>query len=106
MIFDCVGDGTLFEKSPGYLKPAGKFINIVGGSTQGVVPFIKYKLWPKLLGGVPRSYQILGLGPSGEWANSALKLVEEGLVKRIPLDSELRLDEAVQVTTDPLPSYD
>jgi threonine dehydrogenase-like Zn-dependent dehydrogenase len=97
VMFDCVGDGVLFEQSQGYLKPEGRFISIVGGHSQGVIPFIKYKLVPTFLGGIPRSYQILGLQPSGTWAGEVLNWVEERLVKEIPIDSELDMNELLQV---------
>jgi len=96
-IFDCAGDDVLYEKSPSYLKPGGKFISIVGGVTQGILPTIKYRLRPVILGGVPRSFSLLGLSPSGLMAKEVAKMFEEGLIKETPIDSEFEMKDVVQV---------
>ena len=96
-MFDCVGDTTLFEKSEAYLAPKGQHISIVGGPSQGVVPFVKYRLVPRFLGGIPRSYQILGLLPSGALAAQAAKWVEDGVVKEMPIDQEFTAADLVKV---------
>ncbi|KAK3935142.1 zinc alcohol dehydrogenase [Diplogelasinospora grovesii] len=95
-IFDCAGSQPLFTHSPKYLKADGKFINIVGGRSQGIVPFVRNKLVPVFLGGTPRSYRLLGLSPAGNLAREVAKWVEEGLVTQAPIDSEFSMEEAVQ----------
>ncbi|ORY62448.1 zinc alcohol dehydrogenase [Pseudomassariella vexata] len=96
LIIDCMGDDALFTKSPPYLKPDGKFISIVGGRTQGIYPFLKNKFLPVFLGRTPRSYSILGLAPAGTYAREVAQWINDGLVKEVPVDSEFRLEEAVE----------
>lgn len=98
-IFDCAGSQALYSHSPRYLKPGGAFINIVGGRTQGIVPFVRNKLWPVLLGGTPRTYHLLGLAPSGNFARDAAKLVADGLIKEVPIDSEYAMEDVILVST-------
>ncbi|KAL2270627.1 hypothetical protein VTJ83DRAFT_2811 [Remersonia thermophila] len=95
-IFDCVGVQTLYEHSPRYLKPSGQFINIVGGWSQGVVPFIRNKMRPRLLGGTPRSYSLFLLSASGDNAREVAALVEQDVIKRAVIDSEFLLEQAVE----------
>ncbi len=96
-ILDCVGSQTLFSKSPGYLKPDGKFITIVGGWSQGVIPFVKNKMRPTFLGGTPRSYHLFLLSASGERAKEVADWVEQGVIKESLVDSEYPLEKAVEV---------
>ncbi|KAK3681724.1 hypothetical protein B0T22DRAFT_387711 [Podospora appendiculata] len=96
IIFDCVGGDPLYTQSPKYLKPGCKFITIVGGPSQGIIPFIKHKLRPVFLGGTPRPFHLLGLSPAGTFARQAAKWVDEGLIKEAPIDSEYTLEEVVQ----------
>jgi NADPH:quinone reductase-like Zn-dependent oxidoreductase len=97
-IFDCVGDEVLFSKSPAYLKREGKFVNIVGGKSQGVVPVLKNNFLPTFLGGTPRNYKMLGLSPSGTYAKEVMKWVEDGLIKEVPIDSEFAMEDVIQVS--------
>lgn len=96
-VLDCVGSQALYTNSPRYLKPEGKFINIVGGWSQGVVPFITNKLRPCFLGGTPRSYELFLLSASGETAREAAALVEQGIIKKAPIDSVFPMEEVVEV---------
>jgi NADPH:quinone reductase-like Zn-dependent oxidoreductase len=98
-VFDCVGHQILFERSVPYLKPEGKYISLVGGKTHGVLPTLKNNLWPKFLGGTPRTYKILGLAPSGEYMQEVVKLVEEGIIRKVPIDSEFSMEQAVEVSS-------
>ena len=86
----------MFAKSPAYLQPAGRFISIVGGRTQGIYPFVAHKLRPTLLGGTPRRYDILGLAPNGELAREVAGWVDEGMLKEVVVDSEFAFEEAVE----------
>ena len=96
-VFDCVGNQRLYTRSPGYLKPEGKFVCIVGGWSQGVVPFVNNKMRPCFLGGTPRSYQLFLLSASGEIAREVAALVEQGVIKQALIDSEFPMEQAVEV---------
>jgi NADPH:quinone reductase-like Zn-dependent oxidoreductase len=96
LIIDGVGDNALFTRSPEYLQPKGKFIEIVPGRTQGVYPFIMNQLRPVLLGGTPREYKILGLAPSGRYAHELAQWIEDGQVKEILIDSEYEMKDVVR----------
>ncbi|KAI1872022.1 uncharacterized protein JN550_004225 [Neoarthrinium moseri] len=96
LIIDCVGDDVLFTKSPAYLQPKGKFIEIVGGRTQGILPFIMNQLRPVILGGTPRNYKILGLAPSGKYAHELAQWIEDGMVKEVLIDSEYDMKDVIQ----------
>lgn len=96
LMIDCVGDQPLFTESTKYLRPEGLFICIVGGRSQGIVPYFKNKILPVALGGTPRQYRILGLSPSGAFAGVAAKWANDGLLKEIPIDMECPLENAIQ----------
>lgn len=89
----------MYEKSPPFLKPEGKYISLVGGKTHGILPVLKNNLWPKFLWGTPRTYKILGLAPAGEYMREVVKLVEQGVIKKVPIDSEYSMEQAVEVGT-------
>ncbi|KAK4118564.1 NAD(P)-binding protein [Parathielavia appendiculata] len=95
-ILDCVGRQPLYAHSPRYLKPDGKFINIVGGWSQGVIPFVRNKLRPCFLGGTPRSYELFLLSASGKTAREAAAWVEQGIIKQAVIDSELPMEQVVE----------
>ncbi|KAK4097193.1 NAD(P)-binding protein [Parathielavia hyrcaniae] len=95
-ILDCVGSQPLYAHSPGYLKPDGKFINIVGGWSQGVIPFVRNKLRPCSLGGTPRSYELFLLSSSGKTAREAASWVDQGIIKQAVIDSEFTMEQAVE----------
>lgn len=95
-IFDCAGSQELFDKSPGYLKEGGRFVSIVGGRTQGIVPWVRNKLRPVVLGGTPRGFDLLALAPGGRTAREAKGWVESGVVKEIPVDSVWEMGEALK----------
>jgi hypothetical protein len=100
-ILDCVGSQALYAHSPRYLKPDGKFINIVGGWSQGVIPFIRNKLRPCFLGGTPRSYELFLLSASGKTARDVAAWVEQGIIKQAVIDSEFPMEQAVEVCISP-----
>ncbi|KAK8057496.1 hypothetical protein PG996_011433 [Apiospora saccharicola] len=93
LVVDCVGDDSLYTRSPGYLRPDGRFLCITGGPSQGVYPFIMHQMRPVFLGGSPINYKILGMGPSGAGAREVAGWVEKGDLKEIPIDSEFTMDE-------------
>lgn len=97
LIVDCVGNQTLFAASPDYLKTDGRFLSIVGGWSQGVVPYLRNNVLPTALGGARRSFKILGLAPSGVYVDVVKKWVQDGWVKEMPVDSEWPMEEAVEV---------
>jgi hypothetical protein len=96
-ILDCVGTQALYAHSPRYLKTGGKFVNIVGGWSQGVVPFVRNKLRPCLLGGTPRSYELFLLSASGKTARDVAAWVEQGVIKEAVVDSEFPFEQAAEV---------
>ena len=96
-IFDCAGNQALFDHSPRYLKPDGQFISIVGGWSQGVIPFVRNKLRPRLLGGTPRSFELFLLNASGKTARQMVQWIEQGVIKESLIDSEFDMDHAVEV---------
>ncbi|KAK4119816.1 NAD(P)-binding protein [Parathielavia appendiculata] len=95
-IFDCVGSQALYTNSPRYLKTHGKFINIVGGWSQGVIPFIRNKLRPLSLGGTPRNYELFLLSASGKAAREVAAWVEKGVIKGALIDSEFPMEQAIE----------
>lgn len=97
-VLDCAGGQRLFERSVGFLKEGGRFVSIVGGRSQGVVPFVRNKLRPVVLGGTPRRYDLLAMMPSGEQAEVMKGWMEKGVVKEVPVDSEWAMEDAVKVS--------
>ncbi|KAK4447127.1 putative alcohol dehydrogenase [Podospora aff. communis PSN243] len=95
-IFDCAGGQALYDRCPGYLKEGGRFVSIVGGRTQGIVPFVRNKLRPVMLGGTPRGFDLLGLSPSGRIAEEVKGWVEKGVVRETPMDSEYKMEDALE----------
>lgn len=73
---------------------------MVGGKTNGVLPYLKNNIRPKFLWGIPRTYKILGLAPGGEYMREVVKYVEEGVIKKVPIDSEYSMEQAVEVSTE------
>lgn len=100
-IFDCAGSQALFSHSEGYLKEKGRFISIVGGPSQGVVPYVRNKLRPVFLGGVPRAYDLLLLLPSGKTATQIAQWVSEGVVREAVVDSEFEMEDVIKVSFIP-----
>lgn len=98
VIVDCVGNQFLYDMCETYLKPSGVFINIVGGDTEGVVPWVKGTIWPKFLGGTPRKYRILALLPSGNLQREVVQWVDEGHLREVAVDSEYTMDQVVEVS--------
>ncbi|KAK4223050.1 hypothetical protein QBC38DRAFT_60306 [Podospora fimiseda] len=97
IVFECAENhNTLFSKAEGFLKKDGKFISVVGGWSQGVVPFVMNKLTPVVFGGVSRNYEIFLLSASGKIANKVKECVERGVIKEFPVDSEFEMGEVVK----------
>ncbi|KAK3947387.1 hypothetical protein QBC32DRAFT_224293 [Pseudoneurospora amorphoporcata] len=95
-IFDCAGSQKMFSHSPGYLKAEGKFISIVGGASQGVVPYIRNKLRPVWLGGTPREFHLLLLIPGKKTVGEVGELIKEGVIKRGVVDGVWEMEELVK----------
>lgn len=93
LVVDCVGDDSLYTRSPGYLRPDGRFLCITGGPSQGIYPFLMHQMRPVFLGGSPINYKILGMGPSGAGAREVAGWVEKGDLKEVTIDSEFGMDE-------------
>lgn len=97
LICDCAGSPEIYINSPKYLREGGKFLSIVGGQSQGIVPWVMYRMRPVILGGTPREYQLLALWPSGLFARQAVEWVNEGAIKEVLIDSEYSMEDAVKV---------
>ena len=98
IIFECTDSGdALFARADEYLKPDGRFVSVIGGWSQGVVPFLFNKLRPVMLGGTPRSYDIFLLTASGAITKHVAQYVESGIIKDVPIDSEFPMEQAVEV---------
>ncbi|KAK1775186.1 hypothetical protein QBC45DRAFT_335898 [Copromyces sp. CBS 386.78] len=95
-IFDCAGSQEMFSHSPGYLKSEGKFISIVGGASQGVVPYIRNKLRPVWLGGTPREFHLLLLIPGTKTVREVGELIKEGVIERGVVDGVWEMEELVK----------
>lgn len=65
----------------------------------GIPAVLKNNVWPKFLwGSTPRTYRLLGLAPNGEYMREVVRLVEEGVIKKVPIDSEYEMEQAVEVS--------
>ncbi|CAI6061898.1 unnamed protein product [Clonostachys chloroleuca] len=91
-IIDCVGDDTLFHRSPGYLKATGKFFSIEGGPLGGLT----LKRLPVILGGTPRPFVNVFSKPSTASINMVVGWIEKGWIKELPVDSTFQMDDAIQ----------
>ncbi|KAK0747236.1 hypothetical protein B0T21DRAFT_405887 [Apiosordaria backusii] len=96
VIMDCAGNQELYVNSPQYLKPGGKFVNIVGGWSQGVVPFVRNKLRPVILGGVPRDYILFLLAANGLLSRQVAEYLETGIIKKVHTDSEFEMEQVAE----------
>ncbi|KAI0451298.1 zinc alcohol dehydrogenase [Xylaria acuta] len=83
-IFDCVGDDTLYYRSPGYLKADGKYYSIEKGPS-GFIPQF-----------TPRPYSSVFSNPSGDSAREVVNLFEKGYVKEVPVDSVFEMDDVLK----------
>ncbi|KAH7125895.1 zinc alcohol dehydrogenase [Dactylonectria macrodidyma] len=93
-IIDCVGDQTLFKKSPGYLKSEGKFLCIAGGPLSGIT----LKILPVMLGGTSRTYMQVMNSPSGSNAREVASWVEKGMIKEVTIDSTFDMTDAIKAS--------
>ncbi|KAH7136929.1 zinc alcohol dehydrogenase [Dactylonectria estremocensis] len=91
-IIDCIGDQTLFKKSPGYLKSKGKFLCIAGGPLSGIT----WKILPVMLGGTSRTYMQVMNSPSGSNAREVASWVEKGWIKEVAIDSTFDTGDAIK----------
>ncbi|KAI0142882.1 zinc alcohol dehydrogenase [Xylariaceae sp. FL1272] len=94
-IFDCVGDDTLYWRSPGYLKEHGTFISIERGPF-GIFAQTLFNHWPRLLGGIPRKYVNVFSRPSGSSAQQVVELFEKGWIREVPVDSMFEMADALK----------
>ncbi|VUC24946.1 unnamed protein product [Clonostachys rosea] len=91
-IIDCVGDDTLFHRSPGYLKVNGKFLSIEGGP----LGHLTLKRLPAILGGTPRGFVNVFSKPTPVSVNMVIGWIERGWMKELPVDSTFQMDDAIQ----------
>lgn len=99
-ILDTIRNQGLYDSSPHYLKPNGLYINIGAHGTQWQQLIGRFKgyLLPTWLGGTPRKYISGGLLPTGEFQRQVVKWVDDGLIKDVPIDSYLAMEDALQVS--------
>jgi len=97
-VFDCAGSQELYSHSPRYLREGGKFITIVGGRSQGIVPWLRNGLRPVAIGGTPRPFSLLGLTPAGDTAREVAGWVEKGWVREAPIDQVYEMGDALKVS--------
>jgi NADPH:quinone reductase-like Zn-dependent oxidoreductase len=99
-ILDTIGTQLLFDESPAYLKPNGKFINVgaMEGLVTGIWSMAKNTLWPRLLGGTPRSYTFQQTNPVQETMQYLIKLVEEEKLI-VVIDKVFQMEDALQVSS-------
>lgn len=98
MILDCIGVKVLYDHCPKYLKPEGKYLSVGAGSLFQSLWMIFISSWlPAWLGGVPRRYKSIMALATGEQQREVIRWFNEGLVKRLPIDSEHSMDDALKV---------
>lgn len=68
-----------------------------GTQWQQLMGRLKGGLLPVWLGGTPRKYLSLGLLPTGELQREVAKWANDGLLKEVPIDSVLAMEDAPQV---------
>ena len=105
-IIDTVGVQPLYTHSPAYLKADGLFLNIgsgfgkdtsVGSLLSVMWSMTQNLLWPKLLGGTPRSYSFINAAPNSKQLGILKRLVEEGKLK-MPVDSLWSMEDGLKVS--------
>ncbi|MCJ1242042.1 zinc ion binding [Varicellaria rhodocarpa] len=103
-IIDTVGVQPLYTHSPAYLKADGLFLNIgsgfgkdtsVGSLLSVMWSMIQNLLWPKLLGGTPRSYSFISAAPDSKQLGKLKRLAEEGKLK-MPVDSLWSMEDGLK----------
>ncbi|KFA80955.1 hypothetical protein S40288_09578 [Stachybotrys chartarum IBT 40288] len=93
VIFDCVGDDTLFYRSPKYLKVDGKFLSIEAGPF-GFLRFINWQ--PVILGGTPRNFVSVFSSPSANSAREVVTWFNKGWIKEVPVDSLFAMEDVLE----------
>jgi NADPH:quinone reductase-like Zn-dependent oxidoreductase len=96
-IIDCVGTDALYNHSPEYLKPDGKYLYIEF-SPWGFLKLNSYWL-PSMLGLTPRTCINAFSKPSGDSAKRVATWVEKGWISEVPIDSIFEMDNAIEVDT-------
>ena len=105
-IIDTVGVQYLYTHCPAYLKEGKTYLNMgvlpytgsgLWGVASGISSFVSNYLWPRILGGTPRQYRILGTEPVLGMLERVKKLVESGAVKGI-VDSVWDMEDALEVS--------
>jgi NADPH:quinone reductase-like Zn-dependent oxidoreductase len=98
-ILDTVRNQELFEHSPKYLKQKGLYVNIgaYGTTREQLRDMLKNYLLPTFLGGTPRRWKSLAIMPNGELQRQVAGWIDEGLIKEVPSDSEISMDDVLKV---------
>jgi NADPH:quinone reductase-like Zn-dependent oxidoreductase len=98
-ILDTIRSQSLYEFSTNYLKPNGLFVNIGAHGTQWeqITARLRNNFLPTWLGGTPRKWLGLGLLPKVELQRKVCSWVGDGILKEIPIDSEVAFEDVRQV---------
>jgi NADPH:quinone reductase-like Zn-dependent oxidoreductase len=99
-ILDTVRNQSLYECSEKYLKPHGLYVNIGAHGSQWDqwTSRLKNSFLPTWLGGTPRKWLGLGLLPSGERQKTVCKWAADGIIREVPIDSEVAFEDVRQVS--------
>jgi NADPH:quinone reductase-like Zn-dependent oxidoreductase len=99
-ILDTIRSQPLYESCARYLKPTGLYINIGAHGTQWeqMSARIKNNFLPSWMGGTPRKWIGTGLLPKGELQRRVCKWAADGIIKEVPIDSEVAFEDVRQVS--------
>jgi NADPH:quinone reductase-like Zn-dependent oxidoreductase len=99
-VLDTIGIHDLYVNCPAYLKQDGVFVNI--GAMEGLVSTLwaaaKYSLWPRILGGTPRTYIFQQTNPDQQTMQYLSKLVEEKKLS-VVVDQVFEMENALDVSS-------
>ncbi|KAH8801730.1 hypothetical protein F5884DRAFT_889820 [Xylogone sp. PMI_703] len=98
IILDTVGSQDLYTNSPAYLKPRGIYVNVgTVGISQGVSlwRWFRNSTYPRLLGGVPRTFIMFNTVPDKPRAIKIDELAEDKKL-RVPVDSIFQIEDALK----------
>ena len=93
---------ALYDHCPKYLNLEGKYVSVGAGALFQSLWMTLIASWlPTWLGGVPRPYKSVMASATGEQQREVIRWFNEGLVKRIPIDSEHSMEDALKVRFSP-----
>ena len=103
-IIDAYGIQDLYSHCADYLSPGKPFVTVgvafeeytVSGMLYAAFLMLKNRLWPSVLGGVPREYANVTVIANLELVEKLRQLVEEGKIK-VVVDSCWDMEDALKV---------